>query len=369
MLTPISSRTPKAQRRRRIRGLFSAPPARRSRLIQQELDMFHKIMEGMRRELNFSDLLKLIVTCVTRGLGYDRAGIFLLDSDRRHLSQVIGIDARGRFETGRKHVFPVSRKRGASVMSDLVYGYRRYFYTNRLQQRLPGSNVAKGVTCNANVPIQVGKGRIIGVLAVDNLFTQRSLTARDITVLANFATQAGLVIESIRLHDEVRHLSVTDELTGVFNRRYFDRRLQDEINRCRRYQRPLGLVYLDLDRFKSVNDRYGHAVGDVVLRFAADLLARQVRNVDTVARIGGEEFAVILPETDLKGARILAERLLQAFRETAPPVPEMGGARVTMSAGVAAYPGQANFEELLRAADRGLYQAKAAGRNQVGPVK
>lgn len=346
-------------------------PAKRRlpwKLLQQELEMFHKIMEGLRRELSFPDLLKLIITCVTQGLGYDRAGLFLLDESRKRLRQVIGIDTQGRFETDAKIAFPVVRRRGASIMSDLVQGYRKFFFTHHIRKKLPGANVARGVTSNANVPVQVSAKRIIGVLAVDNLFTQRRITRRDVMVLKNFATQAGLVIESIRLHEEVRQLSVTDELTGLFNRRYFERRLEEELVRARRYSRPLSFLYIDLDRFKSINDRFGHTAGDEVLRFCAKLLQTSTRSVDTVARIGGEEFAVLLPETPQEGAVTLAERLVKRFASSRPPLPGLD-TRVTLSIGVAAYPKQKSKDELYRVADQRLYQAKALGRNQVGPLR
>ena len=266
-------------------------------ILRRELEMFQRIIEGMREELSYVDLLKLTVTCVCKGLGYDRAGIFLVEPDGKSIARAVGVDAKGRFEVGHDHVDALSSQRGFSTFSDLVHGYRRFFHTSNLLKLYPNARgVEKGVTCNANVPISVGKKKVIGVLAVDNLFTHRRLTRGDIGSLLNFATQAGMALETIRLHEQVRQLSVTDELTRVFNRRYFEKYLEDEIARSKRFKRSCGLLYLDADHFKKINDRFGHPAGDEVLKALAQFLRNDLRTIDVVARLGGDEFGIILPE-------------------------------------------------------------------------
>ena len=342
-------------------------------VLKKELEMFRRIIEGMRRELSYTDLLKLIVTGVTNGLGYDRAAIFLISPDKKALDRAVGIDSKGQFQIEEPNHHPLSSQRGFSIFSDIVHGYRKNFYTSNLLKTFPNAKwVDKGVTCNANVPIQVRRGDIIGVLAVDNLFTQRRLTQKDIASLADFATQAGMAIETVRLHERVRQLSVTDELTQLYNRRYFERFLEDEIARSARYKHPCALLYADLDRFKDINDHYGHPVGDEVLKFSANFLRTHLRNIDVVARVGGEEFAAILPETGSSEARLVAHRLVQVFSETMPPVPELqkDKRRMTLSMGVAvSHAGSRNPQALVKLADESLYAAKKAGRNRVGNLK
>jgi diguanylate cyclase (GGDEF)-like protein len=179
------------------------------------------------------------------------------------------------------------------------------------------------------------------------------------------AAQASIAIENERLHRTVKRQAITDELTQLANRRRFTETLAVEVRRAERFAEPLALVLADLDDFKQINDRYGHQAGDEVLRRFADVLRENVRDFDLPVRYGGEEFAVLLPETGLDGGEQLARRLQTALLRLR--LPEIGGDRppVTASFGVAAFPAAANAEELLSAADGALYRAKEAGKNRV----
>jgi len=166
-------------------------------------------------------------------------------------------------------------------------------------------------------------------------------------------------------HEEIFRLSTIDGLTQVYNRRHFQQTLQLELERARRYDRPLALILFDIDHFKHCNDTYGHRAGDYVLRHLAELVQSRARKVDVVARYGGEEFAVILPEIDLLGARHLAEKIrvmveVERFNFEGQLIP------VTISLGVSELsPICSNAEDLIGVADEMLYKAKAAGRNRV----
>ena len=179
------------------------------------------------------------------------------------------------------------------------------------------------------------------------------------------AGQAAIALENARLHGIVQRQAITDELTELANRRYFMQTLDTELRRAERFDEPLALLFADLDDFKRVNDRYGHHVGDEVLRAFAGVIRNRVRVIDLAARLGGEEFAVLLLETDLKGAEALAESLRAAVE--ALEVPVVGGAavRVTASFGIAVYPQTHNVDELMTAADLALYRAKREGKNRV----
>jgi diguanylate cyclase (GGDEF)-like protein len=168
-----------------------------------------------------------------------------------------------------------------------------------------------------------------------------------------------------RINAHWRVLATLDDLTGVYNRRTFLERLATEIARAQRYQRPLSLIMLDADHFKQVNDRYGHAAGDQVLKALIGVCLGDIRQVDFIGRLGGEEFAVGLPETALPGAESAAERLRWAV-ETALVTVDGGTVRFTISLGVAQLldTGE-DSEALLKRADQALYQAKSDGRNRV----
>jgi len=184
--------------------------------------------------------------------------------------------------------------------------------------------------------------------------------------LATLADQVFLVLDNARLYRKVQVLAVSDEQTGLYNLRHFRDRLSAEVARALRYRSPLSLIMLDVDNFKSVNDRYGHPVGDLVLQQVAAVLQQQIRESDVAARYGGEEFAVILPSAAPQAAMEVAERL-RATTEATPMGSERHRDRVTISLGVATLPAPDvnDMDDLVKTADAALYRAKAAGKNAV----
>jgi diguanylate cyclase (GGDEF)-like protein len=192
-----------------------------------------------------------------------------------------------------------------------------------------------------------------------------SFDQRTRTLAQSLAAQAAVALENARLHGIVQRQAITDELTELANRRYFMETLETELRRAERFDEPLALVFADLDDFKRVNDRFGHHVGDDVLRAFADVVRKRVRAIDLGARLGGEEFAVLLLETDLVGAEALAESLRSAVESLEVRVAGGGAVKVTASFGVAAYPETHTADELMTAADRALYRAKREGKNRV----
>jgi diguanylate cyclase (GGDEF)-like protein/PAS domain S-box-containing protein len=166
------------------------------------------------------------------------------------------------------------------------------------------------------------------------------------------------------LEQELEHQAQTDPLTGAVNRRHFQELAEREIAQCRRYNHPLTLLMIDIDRFKAVNDNFGHVVGDVVLQEFVRSCHGTLREIDVIARSGGEEFMVLLPETDDQHALQVAERLRQAVSNTEVPVEGRPPVRITVSVGVASV-GDTDLETALSHADQALYQAKEKGRNCV----
>lgn len=166
-----------------------------------------------------------------------------------------------------------------------------------------------------------------------------------------------------RLENELQRLATTDPLTGLANRRAFFERGQPALEAARRYGQPTSLLMIDVDHFKAVNDRHGHGVGDAMLRLLADRLREVLRQADLIARIGGEEFAALMPQTALEAAQQAAERLREACDGLAPDA--SGGAAISISAGVAEWRSGETLDHLLERADAALYRAKRAGRNRV----
>lgn len=176
------------------------------------------------------------------------------------------------------------------------------------------------------------------------------------------------IAERQQAQARLMELATTDSLTGLHNRRYFMDTATQEFERARRYQTPLSLLMIDADRFKSINDRFGHHIGDEVLKALAMIGQRQLRETDLFARLGGEEFAILLPQTDLADARVVAERLRQTIAEHTVDT-EQGLLNFTVSLGLSSLsPVTADLDDLLRQADVALYQAKQNGRNRVEPT-
>ena len=205
----------------------------------------------------------------------------------------------------------------------------------------------------------------LGVLSIAR--HRRRFSREEEELLQYLAGQAVVSIENASLHEAVERQAVTDELTGLANMRAFHSTLDREIERSRRFKAPLSLVMLDLDHFKQINDEYGHQQGDAVLARVAEVLREFSRDIDTPARYGGEELAVILPQTDAGGAAQLAERVREALEQLhVPRVDGRGSLRPRASFGVAALPESADDKAgLIAAADAALYRAKRAGRNRV----
>ena len=189
-------------------------------------------------------------------------------------------------------------------------------------------------------------------------------TDDDRDVMRSLATQTTLALDNVELHHQVQRQAVTDELTGLANHGRFQELLSAEIDQVRRYEHPVGLIMLDLDDFKSVNDTYGHQQGDVVLKHVARVLRESSRDADSPARYGGEEMALILPHTDLQGAYAIAERVRTAIEALRiPRLDRQGILRITASVGVTASV-DGDKDALIAEADGALYAAKRAGKNR-----
>ena len=212
-----------------------------------------------------------------------------------------------------------------------------------------------GLTNSVAAPIQVG-GDLWGAVGAAS---EQHIAAGAELRLERFAHLASLAIANIQTLETLEHRASTDPLTGIANHRTFHDRLRSEVKRARRYDRDLSVVLLDLDHFKAVNDTHGHQAGDRILTVVAQRLAEEAREGELVARIGGEEFAWLIPESDEHGAHAAAERMRRAIETT--PLPGVG--TVTLSAGVCSTRA-AHAQQLMRNADRALYSAKEHGRNQ-----
>jgi diguanylate cyclase (GGDEF)-like protein len=206
---------------------------------------------------------------------------------------------------------------------------------------------------------------VLGVISIAR--PGRPFSERQRELFAYLTNQAAISIENVDLHETIQRQAVTDELTGLFNHRRFQEVMAAEVERTRRFGQELGLIMLDIDNFKRVNDTYGHLQGDLVLKEVARVLRESSREIDEPARYGGEEMAVALPQTGLQGAYEFAERVRQRIEALQLPLLEGEGTlRVTASFGAASLPHSAKVDKdaLVAAADAALYRAKRSGKNR-----
>jgi diguanylate cyclase (GGDEF)-like protein len=212
-------------------------------------------------------------------------------------------------------------------------------------------------------PLKV-RDAVLGVLVAVNRVHSTPFDMRHLRILSLLANQTAIAIENGKLYRRAEQLAVTDDLTQVYNYRFLKMALRREVKRAARFSQKFSVLMLDVDNLKRYNDQNGHLRGSEVLRQVAQILVRDARSIDLVAKYGGDEFVVILPQTEREGAYVLAERVKQSVESTAFPLVPPGV--ITVSLGVATYPENGfTAGELLEAADIGLYAAKQAGKNQV----
>jgi diguanylate cyclase (GGDEF)-like protein len=214
------------------------------------------------------------------------------------------------------------------------------------------------------LPMQA-QGETIGVLHVQSR-QMENLDEAKRQLAYTVVEQAGMALSNLKLREALREQSIRDPLTGLYNRRYMEAALKQQLSRVTRQLHPLGIIMIDIDHFKLFNDTYGHAAGDALLRELCKLLQSQIRGEDIACRYGGEEFTLIMPDASLEVAQQRAEHLRQQAKQLKWQDASQFHEGITLSAGVAIYPEHGRtIENVLRAADAALYRAKQEGRDRV----
>jgi diguanylate cyclase (GGDEF)-like protein len=314
-----------------------------------------RVGDTLRSTHDMKQMLSSVLNTTVDAIRADGAVLWMFGSTREELYPARGVnvdlDSLGRLKVG-EGVVGLVAERSANILLPQHSGVRP-------------SRAETAFRVMIAIPLY-SQDRIMGVIAVhredpDDLFTEEEF---DYVVF--LGEQAGVAVENVLLHEEAQRLSITDGLTGVWNRRYFLMQFPQVIAAAQRFQRPFSVLMLDLDSFKAINDTHGHQRGDAILVEFAKRVDRVIREVDTFARYGGEEFICLLSETDLQGARITAEKILDAVRSEPFGGPGEQPLTITVSIGVASYPHHGEtYKALVGAADRALYKAKQDGRDRV----
>ncbi len=324
---------------------------------RSKIELLRQAMTAFTSVLNLRQVLAQVMEYLKMLIPYDRAFLFLLDKDELEIAAASGFsnndDYIGRRIPARNPQFEaINRNRYPLYLED-AEAYRPF-------QELGDLNCGKAWL---GVPM-LGHGQVIGYLSIYN--TNAAIYGGDEAELGQtFANQAAIAIENARLFQQVQQYAITDGLTGFYNRRYFYELAEIEMRRSRRYGSELSLILIDIDLFKSVNDRLGHTAGDQVLIHLSHCIRSQTRASDSIGRYGGEEFVILLPETNSKNAVEVAERLRRSAEECVTMI-DHSAVKITISLGVAEMDEDChNIDDLFYRADRALYLAKQSGRNRV----
>lgn len=367
-----------------------------------ELAILYEISNAMRTTLKLDEILYIILTGVTAhtGLGFNRAILFLVNEKENLIEGKMGIGPESGEEANRiwnrienqkmdlEDLISVYKASGKAVESGfnqqvrhlkvalteqsnsllsvgLLDGMPLHLTADTIQNYAddPVIQLLKSEEL-AVVPLKA-KDKVNGIILADNFITKKPISKDDLRMLIMLANQAGLAIENSQLFELTVMRAHSDSLSGLWNHGYFQYLLQDELEKARITKDPLSLILLDIDDFKVYNDALGHQTGDKILKELSAFLKSHSRKMDLVCRYGGEEFTVILPQTDKKEAFLIAERLRQdiekhhfAHEEVLPHK------KLTLSLGLATFPEHGiSPAELLTHSDKSLYQAKHKGKN------
>ena len=339
---------------------LAAPAAEKNRIIGFRAleEVYREVASVLDRE----ELYEAILAKSSELVGAERGSLLILDS--RH--NVLSVKASKGMD--RKIAERLRVKVGEGITGSIAARGLPVMVKNIETEVPPRKNGPTYRTKSfISIPIKL-EGKVVGVINMSDKRSGGPFSEEDMYLLLSFANFASIALERgayYSMSEELKTISMTDPLTGLFNRRYFRERLFEEAERVKRHGERFTAFMIDIDDFKGFNDRYGHAVGDEILKGVAHCIRDAVRSMDVVARYGGEEFAVMLPQTGWQDAFVIAERMRRGVEERGAG---KGGLRKwpTISLGIAEFPGiSADIDGLMNNADRAMYSAKRAGKNRV----
>lgn len=323
-----------------------------------ELDALRATIADISSELKLETLLSKILERATTLLSASGGDIGLYEEDQNEIRIVVSHNM-GKDYAGTRMAWGEGAMGRALVTNQpaIISGYQQW---EGHSPQFSGASIQAVLA----VPLQV-HGRTIGALAVVDNDPKRTFTSEEQRLLLLFSHQAAIAVENAQLFDEIEQQSITDMLTGLYNRRGLFELGQRELVRTSRFGRPFSVMLADIDNFKRVNDQYSHALGDYVLAGLARQLRSELRNIDIIGRYGGEEFVILLPETDEESAYLVAERLRESVMKTTFET-NSGLITITISVGVTTLREvKQGLASLIDQADTAMYQAKRRGGNKV----
>jgi diguanylate cyclase (GGDEF)-like protein/PAS domain S-box-containing protein len=330
----------------------------------QRFSVLYKMGQRISNSIHPEDVYHAIHKATQELMPSDSFILSLYDTDKQVIRDVYFVDH------GIAQMLS-SRPLGEGLFSQVITENKAVMYNSFDQKTLKKTKAvilgdekdATLVQSLIAVPLSIGK-KIMGVLSTQS-YLANAFTEEDKETLELLANQSAIALENARLFSEIQEMAMTDALTQIYNRRKFFELADQEFARSLRYKHPLSVIMMDIDLFKVVNDTYGHAAGDMVLKHIAEICHGTLRSIDILARYGGEEFVVMLPETTAVEAQLSAERMRLIVART-PMIIGENAIHITLSFGVVELDSSCkNIEELLARSDQALYVSKNNGRNQV----
>ncbi len=328
-----------------------------------ELYTLYNISRSLSLSMDIDQLFETSIKVIGESLNLDEYCLMLTDDESGQLVMRAshGMDSKSvskiRLDMGEGIAGKVAQNGSALMIKDISKESEFFYY--------PGSNLSKG--CFLGVPLKFRDGKTMGVLNAHKPEPGQFFES-DQRLFAAVAEHVAVAIENALVFKKTVELSNRDELTGLYNRRYFFEYFEKEVERAIRYGRALSLLMIDIDHFKNYNDSQGHIAGDALLKYLAEVMEINLRKADVLARYGGEEFLAILPETEKHDALIAGEKLREAIEEYDfhSEIADLGPGKITITIGISGFPADAkDAVSLLDLADKALYFGKAQGRNQV----
>jgi diguanylate cyclase (GGDEF)-like protein len=333
--------------------------------LLRELDFFFEVSKTLTSALDLNDIFAAIMKKAKKLIKADTWSILLRDEDTGEL--VLEKTSGKKMERNKIKKFRLKTGEGIAgwvAKEGIPVIVPDVSIDKRFHSKIDGETDVrtKSLMC---VPIK-SKGNILGVIEISNKTKDEPFTKDDLDLLMRLVDHAAIAIERASLHQKMAELSITDDLTKLFNTRYLNRTLEMEITRADRHHSSLSLIFMDVDYFKTINDGYGHLVGSKLLVELGQLLIKSLRTIDIVARYGGDEFVIVLPQTAPGAAVQIAERIRRAIEQNIFLKKDGYSLKVTASFGVASFPESAKSkEDLLRLADEAMYRVKYQTRNDV----
>lgn len=328
-----------------------------------QIATFNEIGKALTSSLDLREVLNIVMDKISELLHPKNWSLLLLNEESRELrfEIVVGPGSEKikdlRLKLGEGVAGWVARERRPLLVADASKDPRFWKKADEVS-----SFTTQSIVC---VPL-VTRGKCLGVIELINEVEQKRFVEDDLLVLTTLADYTAIAIENAIFFNRVQELTITDDLTKLYNSRFLHSRLEYEVERAKRFKNPLSMIFLDLDFFKEVNDSFGHLCGSQLLKEVAQLIIGMTRNVDMVCRYGGDEFIIMMPETQKENAVVVAEKIRVTIREATFLRDDGINVRLTGSFGVACFPEDARDKDgLIQMADNAMYRVKTTTKDGV----